>query len=93
MRAIAMSGASEHLEARYLLQKPAGMSQDAGDMSIPTLGGTLMSPHSNPTQIASAASTSRTRKRSRGDGLGTGSGADGRSNSHSRSGASTRPRR
>ena len=56
MRAIAMSGASEHLEARYLLQKPAGMSDGAGDVSIPSLGGTLMSPHSNATPAAASAS-------------------------------------
>jgi DNA-binding NtrC family response regulator len=44
MRAIAMAGSSEHLDERYLLQKPAGLGQNASDISVPTVGGTLLSP-------------------------------------------------
>ena len=47
MRSIAMAGASDRLDERYLLQTPAGMQPNAGSMNIPTLGGTMLSPQSN----------------------------------------------
>jgi len=46
MRAIAMAGASDRLDERYLLQTPAGMHPDAGSMNVPMLGGTMLSPQS-----------------------------------------------
>ena len=60
MRAIAMSGSAEQLDERYLLQKPAGLGQNAGDISVPTIGGTLLSPLTGQKAPSVSAGSSRT---------------------------------
>ena len=50
MRAIAMAGGDELLAERYLLQTPMGMRVNADNLSIPSIGGTLLSPHSSASQ-------------------------------------------
>jgi len=64
MRAIAMAGGQELLDERFLIQMPAGMRENADDVSIPSIGGTLMSPHS--------AASSRGSDRVRGPALNNG---------------------
>jgi DNA-binding NtrC family response regulator len=45
-----MAGGVELLDERYLIQAPAAMHADAGSQSVPTLGGTMLSPRSAPTE-------------------------------------------
>ncbi len=54
MRAVAMSGTSDKLEERFLMQMPAGMQTDAGEINIPRMGGTVMSPEMPAQPVAAA---------------------------------------